>query len=30
MKDVTFKSILRIMETDDPAYLEALKGNFPR
>jgi len=30
MKGVTFKSILRIMETDDPAYLEALKGNFPR
>jgi enoyl-CoA hydratase/carnithine racemase len=30
MKDVTFKNILRTMETDDPAYIEALKGNFPR
>jgi enoyl-CoA hydratase/carnithine racemase len=30
MKDVTFKNILRTMETDDPAYLEALKGSFPR
>jgi enoyl-CoA hydratase/carnithine racemase len=30
MKGVTFKNILRIMETDDPAYLGALKGNFPR
>ena len=30
MKGVTFKNILRIMETDDPAYLDALKGSFPR
>ncbi len=30
MKAVTFKNILRVMETEDPAYLDALKGNFPR
>jgi enoyl-CoA hydratase/carnithine racemase len=30
MKGVTFKNILRIMETDDPAYLESLKGSFAR
>jgi len=30
MKSVTFKNILRIMETDDPAHLEALRGSFFR
>jgi enoyl-CoA hydratase/carnithine racemase len=30
MKGVTFKNILRIMETDDPAHLEALRGSFFR
>ncbi len=30
MKAVTFKNILRVMETEDPAYLDALKENFPR
>lgn len=30
MKAVTFKNILRIMETDDPAYLQSLKGSFAR
>jgi enoyl-CoA hydratase/carnithine racemase len=30
MKEVTFKNILRVMETEDPAYLEALKGSFAR
>ena len=30
MKGVTFKNILRIMETDDPAYLDSLKGSFAR
>ena len=30
MKAVTFKNILRVMETEDPAYLDALKGSFPR
>jgi Delta3-Delta2-enoyl-CoA isomerase len=30
MKGVTFKNILRIMETDDPAYLGSLKGSFAR
>jgi len=28
MKAVTFKNILRVMETDDPAYLQSLKGTF--
>jgi enoyl-CoA hydratase/carnithine racemase len=28
MKGVAFKNILRIMETDDPAYLQSLKGTF--
>ena len=28
MKEVTFKNILRVMETDDPAYLQSLKGTF--
>ena len=30
MKGITFKNILRIMETDDPAYLDLLKGSFAR
>lgn len=30
MKGVTFKNILRIMEIDDPAYLDSLKGSFAR
>jgi enoyl-CoA hydratase/carnithine racemase len=30
MKAVTFNNILRIMDTEDPAYLDALKGSFPR
>ena len=30
MKAVTFKNILRIMETDDPAYLNALRGSLSR
>ncbi len=30
MKEVTFKNILRVMETEDPACLEALKGSFTR
>jgi Delta3-Delta2-enoyl-CoA isomerase len=30
MKEVTFKNILRIMENDDPAYLDSLKGSFAR
>ena len=30
MKEVTFKNILRIMETDDSAYLDSLKGSFAR
>jgi len=30
MKEVAFKNILRVMETEDPAYLEALKGSFAR
>ena len=28
MKEVTFKNILRVMEIDDPAYLQSLKGTF--
>ena len=28
MKAVTFKNILRVMEADDPAYLDSLKGTF--
>ena len=28
MKAVTFKNILRVMEADDPAYLQSLKGTF--
>jgi len=28
MKEVTFKNILRVMEADDPAYLQSLKGTF--
>ncbi len=30
MKAVAFKNILRVMETDDPAYLQSLKGGFAR
>jgi enoyl-CoA hydratase/carnithine racemase len=30
MKAVTFKNILRIMETEDPFYLESLKGSLSR
>ena len=30
LKAVTFKNILRVMETEDPACLEALKGSFTR
>ena len=30
MKTVTFQHILRIMDTDDPAYLGSLKGSFAR
>jgi Delta3-Delta2-enoyl-CoA isomerase len=30
MKEVTFKNILRVMDTEDPAHLEALRGGFPR
>ena len=30
MKAVTFKNILRVMETEDPAYLQSLKGGFAR
>jgi Delta3-Delta2-enoyl-CoA isomerase len=30
MKEITFKNILRTMETDDPAYLGSLKGSFAR
>jgi enoyl-CoA hydratase/carnithine racemase len=30
MKDVTFKNILRVMEAEDPAHLDGLKGRFPR
>jgi len=28
LKAVTFKNILRVMETEDPAYFDALKGSF--
>ena len=28
MKAVTFKNTLRVMEADDPAYLQSLKGTF--
>ena len=28
MKAVTFKNILRVMEAEDPAYLQSLKGTF--
>jgi enoyl-CoA hydratase/carnithine racemase len=30
MKAVTFKNILGVMETEDPGYLDALQGSFPR
>jgi Delta3-Delta2-enoyl-CoA isomerase len=30
MKAVTFKNILRVMETEDSAYLDSLKGSFAR
>jgi enoyl-CoA hydratase/carnithine racemase len=30
MKEVTFKNILRIMETDDSGYLDALRGSLSR
>jgi enoyl-CoA hydratase/carnithine racemase len=30
MKAVTFKNILRVMDTEDPAHLEAFRGGFPR
>ncbi len=30
MKEVTFKNILRVMDTEDPAHLEAFRGGFPR
>ena len=30
MKEVTFKNILRVMDIEDPAHLEALRGGFPR
>jgi enoyl-CoA hydratase/carnithine racemase len=30
MKEVTFKHILQIMDTDDPVYLSSLKGGLTR
>jgi enoyl-CoA hydratase/carnithine racemase len=30
MKAVAFKNILRVMETDDPGYLDALRGSLSR
>jgi len=28
MKEITFRDILRIMDTDDPIYLKSLKGGL--
>ena len=30
MKEITFRDILRIMDTDDPVYLKSLKGGLAR
>jgi enoyl-CoA hydratase/carnithine racemase len=30
MKEITFRDILRIMDTDDPGYLKSLKGGLAR
>ncbi len=30
MKEITFRDILRIMDTDDPVYLQSLKGGLAR